>query len=130
MNNNKLSFGSIAALLLSLFFSVIVIFALFAFLKIDEYEAYSSVLIFAIINLLVIILVVSCGLPISIKAGAASYAVICTVTAVYTILQFISLGLCYKTEAVTGYIMFHLILLFIYLLVIIPVSIMGIKNKN
>lgn len=130
MANNKVSFGGIAAFFLTLFFSGIVIFTLFTQLNIREYDTCAAVITFTIINLIILILVVSCGIPISRIIGGASYAVIGTVTVFYSIIQFIHMGISYKKELTNGYILFQLILLFLYLLIIVPIAIMGTKNKN
>lgn len=128
--NNKLSFGSIASLFLAMFFSFIVIFVLFAFLRITDYSGYPAVIIFSFINLILIILVASCGIPIIHKAGGAIYAVICMVTAIYTLFEFVYLSFQFKTESITGYLFYQLVILFIYFLIVIPVGINGLKNKN
>lgn len=130
MKDNKMSFGSIAAFFLTMFFSFIVVFALFAHVRITDYNAFPAVIIFTFINLIAVILVTSCGIPIIHKAGAATYAVLCLTTAIFTLGQFVYMGFHYKTESVTCYILYQLVLLFIYFLIIIPVGIVGFKNKN
>lgn len=127
--NNKISIGSIMSLFLSIFFSIIVVFTLFAILHIDDYDAFPAVLTFTIINLIVIIIVSSFGKSIAAKVGAATFISVCTTTVLYSLIQFIHLGFAYKTASTSGYVLFNLIALFVYFLIIIPVAIMGANNK-
>lgn len=130
MNDKKFSLGSIAALFLSLFFSIIVIFFMFTFLSVNEYDAFPAVITFACINLIIIILITSYGRLLVNKAGSATFSALCTITAIYSAFQFIHLVFRYHEASISGYILYHLIILFIYFLIAIPVGIMGIKNKN
>jgi len=130
VNDKKFSLGSIAALFLSLFFSIIVIFFIFSYLKINEYEAFPAVITFASINLIVIILMTSYGKLIVNKAGAATFIALCTITTIYTVFQFVYLALQYQDASAVGYILFNLIILFIFFLIVIPVGMIGTKNKN
>ena len=128
--NNKTSLGSIMSLFLSIFFSIIAIFTLFAILHIEDYDAFPAVLAFAIINLIVIIIITGYGKAISAQIGLPSYISLCTVTALYTLLQFVHLGLAYRIASTSGYVLYHLIVLFVYFLIIIPLAIMGSTIRN
>lgn len=62
--------------------------------------------------------------------GTAPYASVCGVTVIYTLIQFTHLGFCFKTDATAGYTLFHLLLLFVYCAIVIPIGVMGINNKK
>ena len=62
--------------------------------------------------------------------GTAPYASICGVTVLYTLIQFVHLGFCFKTDGTAGYTLFHLLLLFVYCAIVIPIGVMGINNKK
>lgn len=130
MNNKKSSLGSIAALFLVLFLSLIILYMLFAVFGVNDYEVFPVVLLFLVINLLVILAITVGGSALANRIGTASYTSLCVVTAIYSLFQFIHLGFSYDSTSVALYTLYHLVILFIYFLIVIPISIMGMKNKN
>lgn len=129
MNKRNTALGSLVAVFLSLFFSGIVLFAILVFFHISRYEAFLSVLVFASINLLIIVFVAGFSTAIAQNTGVASFASICTVTGLYTLFQFVYLIFNFRTESSSGYILYQLITLFIYFLIVLSVGIMG-SNLN
>jgi hypothetical protein len=130
MNEKRDTVGSFAALFLSVFFAVIVLFYMFSFLKVTDHTAFWAAITFAVINLLIIILLTSCEKLLVHKLGIPSYKEICTATIIYSVFQFIHMGLQYDSKSVTGYILYHLIILFLYLMIVVPLGIMGMNSKN
>lgn len=130
MNENRSSLGKLLSLFLLLFFFVIVLFVLFAMLSVNDYKVFPAVLTFFIINFILLLVVIGGAREIVGKIGAASYVPVCVVTVIYTLLQFLYLGSNYQSEAINGYILYHLILLFVYFIVIIPIVLMGSKNNS
>lgn len=130
MNENRSSLGKLLSLFLLLFFFVIVLFVLFAMLSVNDYKVFPAVLTFFIINFILLLVVIGGAREIVGKIGAASYVPVCVVTVIYTLLQFLYLGSNYQSEAINDYILYHLILLFVYFIVIIPIVLMGSKNNS
>jgi hypothetical protein len=130
MNENKTSLGKLLSLFLLLFFFVIVLFVLFSVLNINDFKVFPAVLTFSIINFIILLVVIGGGSELIEKIGVASYISICFVTVIFTLLQFVYLGFGYQSEAIISYILYHLIILFVYFVIIIPIVLMGIKNNS
>lgn len=129
MTKKKSSLANVLVLFLLLFFSGIVLFVLFAVLNIGTYDVFPAVLTFSIINLIILLIIGAGGSSIAKITGIASFISICVVTAIYTLLQFIHLGFSYHSISITYYVLYHLIVLFLYLLIIIPIALMGARNR-
>lgn len=130
MNEKKSSLGMILTLFLLLFFYAIVLFVLFAVLNINEYKAFPAVLLFSIVNFIILLVVIGGGSEICRAIGVASYISLCAVTVIFSLLQFIYLGFNYRSETITSYILFHLIILFMYFIIVIPMVLIGNKNNS
>lgn len=130
MNHSKFRFpiGSFFACFLSLMFSGIVFFSLFAIAQIQNYKSFAAVIIFSSINLIILFLLALFGNQLSQTMPTASFISICSVTMLYTVLQFVHLGLNFK-DYTNGYILYHIILLFIYFLIVIPAALIGIRKE-
>lgn len=120
----------IASLFLSVFFVGIMLFVLLEVLKVGDYHAFPQVITFAGINLAVFALVIGGGKFLANAMGVPCYAAVCGTTILYTLIQFLHLGFCFQTDATAGYTLFHLILLFVYCAIVIPIGVMGINNKK
>ena len=120
----------IASLFLSVFFVGIMLFVLLEVLKVGDYHAFPQIITFAGINLAIFALVIGGGKFLANSMGTAPYASVCGVTVIYTLIQFTHLGFCFKTDATAGYTLFHLLLLFVYCAIVIPIGVMGINNKK
>ena len=120
----------IASLFLSVFFVGIMLFVLLEVLKVGDYHAFPQIITFAGINLAIFALVIGGGKFLANAMGTAPYASVCGVTVIYTLIQFTHLGFCFKTDATAGYALFHLLLLFVYCAIVIPIGVMGINNKK
>lgn len=129
MNSNKKG-GLIVSLFLSVFFIVIALFVLLLVLKVSDYEVGMAALTFTIVNLLVFSGVIGLGKLLVARIGVGSYAPIAMTTVLYTILQFGHLGICYQSDNVTRYVLFHLILLFIYFMIVLPIGVVGMNHHN
>ena len=119
----------IASLFLSVFFVGIMLFVLLEVLKVGDYHAFPQIITFAGINLAIFALVIGGGKFLANAMGTAPYASVCAGTVIYTF-QFTHLGFCFKTDATAGYTLFHLLLLFVYCAIVIPIGVMGINNKK
>ena len=120
----------IASLFLSVFFVGIMLFVLLEVLKVGDYQAFPQIMTFAGINLAIFAIVIGGGKFLAGAMGTAPYASICGVTVLYTLIQFVHLGFCFKTDGTAGYTLFHLLLLFVYCAIVIPIGVMGINNKK
>lgn len=127
---SKSYLGLFASLFLTVFFIGITLFLLLSVIKIGDYDAFPAVLTFTIVNLLIFTVVIGLGKYVASAIGTPSYAALCFLTILYTIIQFVYLGINFKTGSLNTYILVHLILLFVYSAAAIPVSIMGIRNKK
>jgi len=127
---SKSYLGLAASLFLTVFFIGITLFMLLAVIKIGDFDAFPAVLTFTILNLLIFAIVIGLGKYVASTIGTPSYAALCFLTILYTIIQFAVLGFNFKTGSLNGYILVHLILLFVYSAAAIPIAIMGIKNKE
>lgn len=126
----KKSLGLIAGLFLSVFFVGIMLFVLLEVLHITDQPAGDRILIFSCINFAIVIGVFGCGKLLAQKLGVGMYAPLCLVTVLYTIVQFSHMGFNFKADTTAGYTLFHLILLFVYFAVTIPLCVVGINSKN
>lgn len=120
----------IASLFLSVFFVGIMLFVLLEVLKVGDYQAFPQIMTFAGINFAIFAIVIGGGKFLAGAMGTAPYASICGVTVLYTLIQFVHLGFCFKTDGTAGYTLFHLLLLFVYCAIVIPIGVMGINNKK
>jgi hypothetical protein len=129
MNRPSMTLTSLLSGFLALLFSGVALFALFAVAQVQSSKAFAAVITFAVINLFIIILLCFFGQNISKKISAPSFIVICSMTVIYTLLQFIHLGFNFQLE-VSGYILYHLILIFLYFLIIVPAFLIGLRKTN
>lgn len=125
-----ISAGGVCAALLSLVFCGIIMFCMFTVANIQNYATYSAALTFVSINLAIILFWAFLGKYLSQSMVTASFISACFITVVYTIIQFILMGVCYTNVAPYLYTLYHLILLFLYLIIIVPTILMGIRNNN
>jgi len=116
---------SIIGLILSLFFSGIVLVALFVLWNLQEQPYYELKMVFAAINLLIIILFSGFSGALCNAITTPMFAGISVVSAIYTILQFTALGINFTKDTPKGFLLFQLILLFVYLAIVLPIGKMG-----
>lgn len=126
MHKKSLSAGSAVALILSLFLTGIVLFWILAVCDLQGRPLFVPALVFVLFNLAVIIFISAGGTWLSGKMGIAFYTGICTVTILYTLAQFIHFMIAIGTGmSVEGYVLYHLIVFFLYLLIAFPIGIFG-----
>ena len=133
MSNKKSSssftIGSLVALVLCCFFSAIVIYVLIA-MDFMDYPASKTAIIFVILNLASIITVVTFGKAIQKVISTASYIQIVFITVLYTLFQFVHMFVFVSTDNVVGYNIYHMCLLFFYLLIVAPIALTGTKKEK
>ena len=133
MSNKKSSssftIGSLVALVLCCFFSAIVIYVLIA-MDFMDYPASKTAIIFVILNLASIITVVTFGKAIQKVISTASYIQIVFITVLYTLFQFVHMFIFVSTDNVVGYNIYHMCLLFFYLLIAAPIALTGTKKEK
>ncbi|HHX56805.1 MAG TPA: hypothetical protein GX710_02165 [Clostridiales bacterium] len=133
MSNKKSSssftIGSLVALVLCCFFSAIVIYVLIA-MDFMDYPASKTAIIFVILNLASIITVVTFGKAIQKVISSASYIQIVFITVLYTLFQFVHMFVFVSTDNVVGYNIYHMCLLFFYLLIAAPIALTGTKKEK
>ncbi|NLK71205.1 MAG: hypothetical protein GX286_07220 [Clostridiales bacterium] len=133
MSNQKSSssftIGSLIGLILCCFFSTIIVYVLVA-MDFTDYPAGASVITFVIFNLVSITAVVTFGKAIQRVITTASYIQIVFITALYTLFQFIHMFIFYSTDNVVGYNIYHMCVLFFYLLIISPIALTGAKKEK
>ncbi|GEM_PF-911633 len=135
MNKKKFSAGSAVALVLSLLLTGIVLFWLLAVWGLQSSPLFVPALVFVLLNMAAILFVTTGGTWLCGSIGFGFYTAICIVTILYTLAQFVHLILCADSEMSTaGYVLYHLIVCFVYLLIVLPLGIAGggkekIQNK-
>ncbi len=118
--------GSAVALFLSLFLTGIVLFWIFAICHLQRHDLFVPALVFVLINLSAITFISTGGSWLSGKMGIAFYGGLCTATVFYTLAQFIHFIVAMNTlVSVGGYVLYHLLVLFFYLLIALPIGIFG-----
>ncbi|MDD4679681.1 MAG: hypothetical protein PHP79_02150 [Clostridia bacterium] len=129
-NSGLFSAGSIIGLVLCIFLSIIIIFTLTVVTEVMEYPAGRSALIFAGINLLVITAVVTFGRVLVKITSLSSYVQVSFVTFLYTLFQFGHLFLFINEATDIGYLLYHMCILFLYLVIITPITLVGSKKNK
>ena len=129
-SNSNFSIASIFSGLLALMFCGVAFFSMFAIAQIQNYHTFGAVLTFASINMIIIFILALCGKYLSHVIPTASFISIWAVTVIYTLFQFIHLGFNFNVVSTNGYILYHLILLFIYLIIVIPAALIGVRRNH
>ncbi len=129
MNRSNSTLTSVLSGFLAVLFSGVALFALFTIAQVQNFKAFAAVITFAVINLLIIILLCFFGQCLVRVISVPSFISICSVSVIYTFLQFIHLGFSYRTE-ISNYVLYHLILLFLYFLFVIPAFLIGLRRNN
>jgi hypothetical protein len=129
-SNSNFSFASIFFGFFALLFCGAAFFAMLAIGQIQNYNTFGAVFTFATINMIIVFVLALCGKYLSHIISTASLISIWGVTIIYTLLQFTHLGFYYKTISLNGYILFHLILLFVYLIIAISSALIGVRKNN
>lgn len=133
MSNKKSSsnftLGSLVGLVLSCFFSAIVIYVLIA-MDFMGFPASKTAIVFVVFNLASIISIISFGKAIQKVISTASYIQIVFVTVLYTMFQFGHMFIFVSTDNVVGYNVYHMCILFFYLLIAAPIALTGIKKEK
>lgn len=127
---NKLTRGSIVTIVLSLFFSLIMLYVSLSVLEIQQTETFGSALIFLILNILVLLIMSLVGQQIAYGASVAVFAASWLFTAVYTILQFGYMLLYFNFQWESGYFLVQIILFFLYLACLLPTLVLGGRINN
>lgn len=129
-SDSNLTPASLISGLLILFFAGIVFFTLFANAEVQNFATFCPVIVFASINLVVLLTLALCSGVLSHTVPFATLVSIWFVTILYTLAQFIHLAFSYRSIRVTDYILYHLIVLFLYFLIVVPAALIGArKNK-
>jgi len=128
-SNSNFSIASFFSGILALMFCGVAFFSMFAVAQIQNYHAFAAVVTFASINMMIIFILAICGRALTHSIPFASCISIWTVTVIYTLFQFIHLGLNFNATTVNGYILYQLIVLFVYLLITIPAALIGAKRN-
>ena len=123
MHKKGFSGGSAVALILSLLLTGIVLFWLLAVCDLQDSHLFVPALVFVLLNMVAWL---------TGKMGIGFYAALCSATVLYTLAQFIHLMLSIGSNmTVTGYVLYHLIVCFLYLLIVLPIGIFGAgREKN
>lgn len=95
-----------------------------------DYPASKTAIIFVILNLASIITVVTFGKAIQKVISTASYIQIVFITVLYTLFQFVHMFIFVSTDNVVGYNIYHMCLLFFYLLIAAPIALTGTKKEK
>lgn len=123
------SITSIFSGLLALLFCGCALFAMLAVAQIQNYSTFGAVLTFSSINMVIILVLAIAGKYLSQTIATASFISVCTITVIYTLFQFVHMIFSYNTISTNGYILYHLVVLFLYFLIVIPTALMGTKKK-
>ncbi|MEE0264879.1 MAG: hypothetical protein UD936_04545 [Acutalibacteraceae bacterium] len=123
---------SLTGLFLSSFLGAIIFIILFAIFDITAQPSYELKLTFVIINVLAIVFNSTFSKLLINSITIPMYIAVTSATSIYSILQFVSLGLSFSDSNINFYLIFQLIILFIYFLVTIPLIKTGnnIVQKN
>lgn len=129
MKTGKISF---VGLFLSLFFGVVIFTILFLVCNITAQPFFEIKLLFAIINICIVIVLGTGAGALASKITVPMFTTVSMVTAVYTIIQFVILGTSFYSDSINYYVVSQLILLFVYFLVSLPIAKAGynLANKN
>ena len=131
MHKKGFSTGSAVALVLSLFLTGIFLFWVLAVCDLQSRPLFVPALVFVLLNLAVIIFISAGGTWLSGKMGIAFYGGICTATILYTLAQFIHFMIAMGTRmSAEGYVLYHLIVFFLYLLIALPIGIFGATREK
>jgi hypothetical protein len=122
--------GSIFLALLIFMFLSIVYMVAFIVCDIQASENFLPTFLFMIVNSLVIIIVIGFGKTLSKIMAIASYISIATITVLYTLILYIFIFATYNIISVKYYSLFHILILFIYFLLVLPTALSGINHKN
>lgn len=95
-----------------------------------DYPVSNTAIIFVIFNLLSITAVVTFGKALQKIISTASYIQILFITVLYTLFQFIHTFIFINTDNVVGYNIYHMCILFFYLLIVSPIALTGIKKEK
>ncbi|MDR0914936.1 MAG: hypothetical protein LBM65_07255 [Oscillospiraceae bacterium] len=130
MKNKNSSLGTVLATAITVFISAIIIFALTSVFNIMQQNCAVPALVFAIINLIIICTIVICTRVIAAKSSVASYIQLAFATALYTLLQFVQLLLSASFWSVNFYILYHLVLLALWMIIAAAIYSIGRKSKK
>ena len=122
MSKSKIS---IIGIILSLFFSGIILVALFVLWDLYDQPYYALKTIFVGINLAIIVIFAGFSKFLCKAITTPMFAAISVTSGLYTVIQFIALGINYANDSAKGFVLFQLILLFAYLLIVLPIGKMG-----
>jgi len=128
-SSSSFTIGSFLGLILCCFFSAIIAYVLYA-IKFMDYPASNTAIIFVVFNLVSITAVVTLGRAIQKIITTASYIQIVSVTVLYTLFQFIHMFVYIRTDNVVRYNIYHMCILFCYLVIITPVILTGAKKNK
>lgn len=120
----------VASMLLSLFFIGIIIFVLIGVFDFESSEIFANSLVMVLINFLIVIGVIGFGKPLSKLIGAGMYVPVCVVTVIYLIASFVFTFVMLGTDHEIAYTLVNLVMLFIYLCIVIPMSVAGINSNS
>ncbi len=109
---------------------VVLYFAMLAYCHVQDYATAAPVLIFSSINSLLLLIFFAGRVYWRRQMLHSYYLCVCLLTFFYSLVQFIHLFLSYRVVTTNGYVLFHLIVLFVYSLLTLPVLIKGMQYKN
>ena len=123
-------FSIAVAAFLAVFFIVIVMLILMSVIDADVHKAFAAVTTFSCINMAILAAVIGMGKTVSDAIGVGSYASVCIATVLYTVGRFTFLGFNYTTEEVFRYVIIELIIMFVYFLIALPITAVGVRRKK
>ena len=127
--NPTAGLGSIIGGILSLFFAGIIIFVMAVIIEITQFESGVAAIVFTSINLFIITALAFSSYFLAKKTTMVCMTNLWTVTALYTIIGIVHMAVKISEAAAMWYILFHLILLFVYLLIVAPIILSGIRQN-
>lgn len=113
------------SLIIFLFYCVIIGYILFQVVNLDEHKNFVCGIIFEGIGILMLLISVIFGILKRVKIGFLLPAIVCT--AIYTIILNSLNFFAYAIMTSNVFFLAHMVVLFIYLLIIVPMLVMGKK---
>lgn len=130
MNNQNLSLGSVISTVISALLCGVVLYALLEVYVVLSMNCGNPALVFAIINLMIIIINTGCRRSIIQRISFATYVQLTTITVVYTVLQFGQLFFAVNSWGTSAYILYHLAILVLWLAAMRTVVSFGLKKRH
>lgn len=111
------------SLIIFLFYCVIIGYILFQVVNLDEHKNFVCGIIFEGIGILMLLITVMFGILKKVKIGFLLPVIVCTV--IYTIILNSLNFFAYVAMTSNVFFLVHMVVLFIYLLIVVPMFVMG-----